>query len=125
MRPVGYLQFAEDVRDVVANGVRAQNELVGDIRIALALSNQVEDLALALRQLRKRVLHRSRLRCGEEVNEPDCDGWAENGLTTANGADGPKHLGFFGVLENVSSGPCPHCCEYRGIIFKHGDDKDM
>src|SRR5215469_15641049 len=105
MRPVGYLQFAEDVRDVVANGVRAQNELVGDIRIALALRDQVEDFALALRQLGKRVRHSSRLGCGKEVNEPDGDGWAENGLTTANGADGPKHLGFFGVLEDVSPGP--------------------
>src|SRR5215469_17861654 len=125
MRPVGYLQFAEDVRDVVANGVRAQNELVGDIRIALALRDQVEDLALALGQLGKRVRHSGRLGCSEEVDETDCDGGAENGLATANGADSPKHLGFFGVVENVSSGPCPHCCEYRGIIFKHGDDKDM
>ena len=41
---VSDLQLGEDVRDVVANGFRAQRQLPGDPRVGVSLRDKVEDL---------------------------------------------------------------------------------
>jgi len=48
-------ELSEDVRHVVADGLRRQDELVGDLRIRLATSEEVEDLALPRGQLWERA----------------------------------------------------------------------
>src|SRR5262249_15342110 len=101
-----------------------QDELAGDIRVALALRDQVQDLALALRQLGERPWRGSRLGRGEEVDQPRRDGGAEDGFSTADGLDGPQHLSFFGVFEHIAPGPRPHCREDRGVVFEHRDNED-
>jgi hypothetical protein len=45
--PVGNLQLGEDVRDVVAHGPGAQVEACGYLGVAVALGDQVENLAFA------------------------------------------------------------------------------
>ena len=46
--PVGYLEPAEDVGDVVADRFRAQALQLGDLRVAAAPRNQTQDLPLAV-----------------------------------------------------------------------------
>ena len=50
-RPIGYLQFREDARDVILHGFNAQAEPAGDIAIVVPLRNQIQDFAFPLGQL--------------------------------------------------------------------------
>ena len=50
-RVVARLQLAEDVRDVVAHRLQAEDEASGDLRVGLPLGDQVQDFALALGEL--------------------------------------------------------------------------
>ena len=45
---VGYLEFAEDVGDVVGNGFEAEDQPMSDVAVVVALGDQVEDFALAV-----------------------------------------------------------------------------
>ena len=45
---VGYLEFAEDVEDMIGNAIEAEDQVVGDVAVVVALSDQVEDFALAV-----------------------------------------------------------------------------
>src|SRR5215475_6544748 len=53
MRTVVHLQLGEDARHIVAYGVLAEHEAACDVPIAVALSDQLEDLALALGKFRE------------------------------------------------------------------------
>jgi hypothetical protein len=55
LRPIGDLQLTKDVGHIVRHGLAAQVEPLRDLRIALALRDQAQDLALALGQLGKGV----------------------------------------------------------------------
>src|SRR6266540_7336795 len=48
---VADLELREDVRDVIANRVRADEELLRDLGVLLTACEQLQDLDLALRQL--------------------------------------------------------------------------
>src|SRR5215212_11547438 len=56
LHPIRYLQFEEDVRDVVSNRLQAHEQLPGYLLVALALGNQGEDLLFALGELREDAL---------------------------------------------------------------------
>jgi hypothetical protein len=45
---VGDLQLGEDVRDVVAHGLRAEGELPGDRGVGMALGYELKDLTLSV-----------------------------------------------------------------------------
>src|SRR3989442_1265528 len=51
--PVSHLEFAEDIGDIVAHGVMAQDEACGNLSVAVTLGDQVEDFALAHGQFGK------------------------------------------------------------------------
>lgn len=55
---ISYLQFAEDVRDVVAHRVRAEDEACGDLGIGVTLGDEGEDFALG--QFEERLWRRKR-----------------------------------------------------------------
>lgn len=46
---VGYLELGEDVRDIVANGLQAEVEPLGDLPVVAACGYEVQDLALGRR----------------------------------------------------------------------------
>src|SRR5919201_5043141 len=58
------LELGEDVGDVVAHGLRAENEVARDLLVAPPLRDQLEQLALALGQLGEGL---GRARGGEVV----------------------------------------------------------
>jgi hypothetical protein len=48
---VGDLEFGEDVGDVVAYGLQAEEELFGDLLVIVSGGDEVQDLALAVGEL--------------------------------------------------------------------------
>ncbi len=48
LRPIGHLQLAEDIRDVIAHRLQAQPQLRGDLRIVQALRDQAYTLDVIL-----------------------------------------------------------------------------
>src|SRR5215210_6430645 len=89
LRPICYLQFAENVGDVVADGFGAEVEAFGDLEVLVALGDEVEDLALAVAELGEDLRLGSGTDTGEVVHEPDGDLRAEDGLSVADGPYGP------------------------------------
>ena len=73
LRPVGYLQLGEDVGDVVAYGLGADEELPGDFGVRVTLGDEVEDLALAGGEFRKSLPGRGWRRGREKVREAKGD----------------------------------------------------
>src|SRR5580765_5814692 len=61
-------ELAEDVRDVPVHGVRAENQLARDVRLALPLCNEPEDITFARRQL-LRTADRRRCRGRRDAEE--------------------------------------------------------
>jgi hypothetical protein len=47
LRSVDYLQLGEDVGNVVAHGLGADEEVPGDFGVGVTLGDEVEDLTLA------------------------------------------------------------------------------
>lgn len=89
--PVGHLELAQDVGDVIAYRLRAQNEAGSDFGIGLALGNQGQNFVFALRQFREE-LRGSTLcawsRAAEIVHQVFRDGWTKDGLAITDGANG-------------------------------------
>src|SRR5207248_4273811 len=90
--PISHLEFAQDVCDMVAHCLGAQHEPSGDVRVLVALRDQVEDFSLAIAELREDLRHRRRLKAGEELHEPSCYGGAENGFPFTQRADSACHF---------------------------------
>src|SRR2546426_417319 len=61
---VGDLQLAADVRDVVADRLQTQHQLLGDVLVGAAVGDQSQDLGLALGELGKDRRARGSLRRG-------------------------------------------------------------
>jgi hypothetical protein len=53
LRPVGHLQFAEDIRDMVAHCLQAEHQLFGDLLIRAALSDEFKNFSFAICQFRE------------------------------------------------------------------------
>ena len=70
LRPVGYLQLGEDVRDVVAYGFGAHEQEPGNFGVVVALGYEVEYFALAGGQLGERLCGKRRAGGGERVRDP-------------------------------------------------------
>src|SRR5205823_4639650 len=85
--PICYLQLAENVRHVVAYCVRTEYQMLRNIRVALALSDQIQNFAFAIGQLRKRLGRNGWWRSIEERDHACGDGWAEDGLASAYRSD--------------------------------------
>src|SRR4051812_21649502 len=75
---VGGLKLGQDGRDVVGDGLRAQDEVPGDAGIRPAIGDQGQDLALALGEVGERA--RSRLRVGKSAQDAAGDVRTENGV---------------------------------------------
>src|SRR5439155_10728164 len=90
LRPVGHLELAQDVGDMVAHGFGAQHEAGGDFGVLLALGDQVEDLPFAVAELREHPRQGSGSKAGEELHQPSGDSWAEDSFALANRADGTR-----------------------------------
>lgn len=53
---ISHLELTEDIGDVIAHRLWAEDKAIGDLRVARALGDEVENLALAVAQLRKGLL---------------------------------------------------------------------
>src|SRR5437879_5938627 len=114
MCPVSDLQLAEDVRDVVTISIGTEDEASSNLSIAVTLSDEVEDFALALGQFGECLRRRNGPGSGKEIDQAGGDGRAEDGLTSTNGADGLEYIGLLRVFEHVASRARPHSREHRG-----------
>ena len=92
--------------------MRAENEPLGDRRVAVALGDQVEDLALPLGQLGKRLRWCSGPQRCEEVDQAARDRRAEDRLARPDRANGTQHVVFLGILEDIAARARPHRCEH-------------
>src|SRR5262245_6071300 len=109
LRPVRYLELREHARDVVGDRLRADEQLPGDVRVAVTQRHQRQDLALAGRKLReRRRSRRRRPQLPEVVHEAASDLLAEHRLTAASRSYRPEDLFGPGPLEHVTAGPCAH-----------------
>src|SRR5262249_20708929 len=84
MRSIGHLQLAEYAGDVVAHRLGAEDEVAGDLYIALALGEQVKNLALTVGQSRKDLWRRGGLGRREEGDQSGGDRWAKDGLAASH-----------------------------------------
>src|SRR5918997_729037 len=121
---IRYLQLAYDVRDMVAYRLGAKVETPGDLGIFVALSYEVEDLALAVAELWEHLGRRCRMYFGEEVREPGGYSRAEDGLAVAHRLYCAEHLGVVRPFEKVSPSPGAHCPKDRTVVLKHRDHQD-
>src|SRR5436305_11520124 len=80
---IGYLELAKNVRHIVAYRVWAQYQASSNLRIAVALCNQVEDLTLTFRQLREGLRRYSGSGSCEQVDQAGSNGGAEDGFASA------------------------------------------
>src|SRR5260370_17270931 len=93
--PVGNLELAEDVGDVVAHRLGTQDKAGSDLGIRLALRNQGEDLVFTLRQLREELRGstlRGWSRRAEIAYQAPCDGWTKDTLAVSPSPNAPPHL---------------------------------
>src|SRR5260370_2802237 len=75
---MGELQLAEDVRDVVTNGLSAQEQPARNCIIGMALCYQVKELTLPLGQLRKWHHRLEQTRRGQACENAVRDGRSED-----------------------------------------------
>src|SRR4029077_4206757 len=87
LRAVEHLELAEDIRDVIADRLWTQRQHLGDLRITLAVHDQRQHLALALRQLRESVCRNERAHVGEILHETLRDWWTEDRLARRDDVD--------------------------------------
>src|SRR5690242_9408367 len=104
----GDLKLAEDVGDVVANGLSAEDELLGDGGVGETLGDEAEDLALAVGQLREGLGRRGRRRGAKVLHQAAGDGWAEDGFAVGDSANGTNGLVAAGAIEQVAAGAGAH-----------------
>lgn len=97
---IGNLELREDGRDVVANGLLAEEKLCRDLCVRAPLSEELEDLELAVGELRKRLARVNHRRRGKEAPEPVGNPRAEDRFAVRYGADRAERL----VLDRASSG---------------------
>src|SRR5574341_874695 len=85
--PVGHLQFAEDIGDMVADSFGTEGKPLGDGGVGQTLRDQRKDLALAVGQFRENLGGRAGLATGEEIHHASGNRRTEDGLAIRNGAD--------------------------------------
>ncbi len=78
LRPIGYLELAQDIGYVVSHGFRAQHESGGDFKVLLALRDEFENLTLAIAQLGEYFRQRGGSEAGEKLHQPRRDPRAED-----------------------------------------------
>src|SRR5689334_13926552 len=83
--PIADLEFGEDARDVVADGVRTEHELLGDVGVAVAVGDHLEYLPLPVGELGELGCGKALAGGGEVVQQARGDRWAEDGLALAYG----------------------------------------
>src|SRR5690349_19088076 len=86
LRPVGHLELAKNVRDVIAHRFGTEHQFIGDIAVAGPLRDEIEYLTLSGAQLRKCLRWDSRPGRGEEVHQSHRDGRAEDRLAISHRA---------------------------------------
>src|SRR5262249_34980213 len=123
MRTVVHLQLGEDARHIVAYGVLAEHEAACDVPIAVALSDQLEDLALALGKFRELGRGEGPPGGREVLHDTRGDGRPEYGPALADPADRAEYVGAVGVLEDVAPRTGTHGREDRRVILKHAHDQ--
>ena len=104
--PVGHLQFAEDVGDVIGHRFETEGEAPGDVAVVVSLGDQAENLAFAVGEFGEDLWQQCRLGSGKEVDQSLGNGWAEDGFTLANGPDCAQDLVLVCIFQDVASSPC-------------------
>ena len=84
---IGYLELAENVRNVIAYRLRTQAQAISDGGVIYSLSNQTKHFTLALTQLWKCMWRRALAPDREEVHHSTRDSRTENGFTVRYRAD--------------------------------------
>ena len=100
--PIGDLQLAQNVGDMVAHRLGTQDEASGDVGIGLALGDQSENFIFAIRQFREEL--RGSTRCcrshaAEIEHQALCDNRTKDGLTVSNSANGPQRSSWTAPLS--------------------------
>ena len=100
-----HLQFAEDVRDMVAHCLQAENKLLGDFLVGASLRNQCEDLNFALRQFREDLGWRGGSDIREETDQSLGNARTKDGFAVRNRPDRREHFGLIGALDSRRAAP--------------------
>src|SRR5712691_3598100 len=69
LRSISHLELAEDVRDVVAHRLQTQAQAVSNLRVGAPLSDQDQDLALAVGEVREGLGQSRRPRGGKVLHQ--------------------------------------------------------
>src|SRR5215472_4040563 len=116
--PVGDLEFGEDVRYVVADCLGAERQPACNHAVGPALGEQVEDLVLAVGQLREWWWRRGGV--SEVGDHPSGQLATEDDLAAGNGLDGAADLFPAGAFEQIPAGTSPQTRQDRAVVVKHG-----
>ena len=108
------------LRTVLGDSTR----LDGDLGVGPAAGDQLEDLALALGELRERLGVGAGRRPGEEVHQPPGHARAEDRVARRHRADRPDQLRALGALEQVAAGAGAHRREHRLVVVVHRQHED-
>src|SRR5260221_3929189 len=123
----GYLQFAEDVRDVIAHRLWTEHETRRDLWIGQVLRDQSEDFLFWVVKYRAELggwTGHGGLEHGEVGHEPLGNGGAKDGYPLAPTANGTQDLRLERSLEQVAPRASLQGCEDRIVILEHGEHED-
>src|SRR3954447_24859173 len=101
--PVRDLQLHQDVRDVVLDGLRADEQLRRDLGVVLALRDQLQHVELARGQLRRRRRRRGHRLLPDVRQEAAGDPGRDERVTGGGGADAGDQLLDRGALQEVAA----------------------
>jgi len=124
VRPVGHLQFVEDIGGMIANGLGAEDKPLGNFDVVEALRHQVEDLALALGQLGEGLGGQRWPGHGEETRQTLGNRRAEESFAAHGSPDGTQYLGLIGAFQDIPTRSGPHRGKDRIVVFEHRQDDD-
>src|SRR5689334_21617990 len=106
---------------MIADGLGAERQFLGDLGVALTMSDHAQYLAFAVGQFRKEMCWWHRTRICEKLNETTGNGRTEDRLSMRDGVNRTQHLRFVRAFEQIAMRPGAHRGEDGVVIFQHSE----
>src|SRR6266446_1320958 len=118
------VELLHDVLAVTLDGVDAEREDAGDLFVGLALGDELQDLALASREPRQRVLGGAAARVAEIAVEQDLrDRRAEVRAAARERLHRLDEVEVLGVLQEIALGPGLQRLAHVDVVGVHREDE--
>ena len=116
-------ELGEDGRDVIADRLVAQPQVVGDSGVLVAAGDQFENLALTFGQAREGRRHARRQPAADGIKHAAGNTCPQHGPAAGDRHDRPRDVIGGGLLEEIAAGPGAQGSEQRVIVLAHREDE--